>query len=257
MYKSYYKKGFTPAKTNRYAAAKARIQSNIANRRAISIPRTIVLKSNGEKKGMDTNLYIASVTNTSNTNTNCFVVNLIQQGSGSWNRVGRKVNLKSLRIKGSFEVTYRAHEQTLGNFIRMVVVWDKQPSSGSVPTFDQIFGTKDQDGTETSGILAPPKYDNMGRFRVLKDITFDCKPEANFWIVGGNDEVISYPISFDEYIKLNNLETVFSGQSIPMSISDISTGGLYIFFRALANQPGISQISVSSLSNARLRYTDI
>ena len=210
MYKSYYKKGFTPAKTNRYAAAKARIQSNIANRRAISIPRTIVLKSNGEKKGMDTNLYIASVTNTSNTNTNCFVVNLIQQGSGSWNRVGRKVNLKSLRIKGSFEVTYRAHEQTLGNFIRMVVVWDKQPSSGTAPTFDQIFGTTDQYGTETSGILAPPKYDNMSRFRVLRDNTFDCKPEANFWIVGGNYETISYPISFDEYIKLNNLETGLS-----------------------------------------------
>ena len=67
---------------------------------------------------------------------------------------------------------------------------------------------------------------------------------------------MSYPISFDEYIKLNNLETVFSGQSIPMSISDISTGGLYIFFRALANQAGIAQISVSSLSNARLRYSD-
>ena len=108
MYKSYYKSGYQPQSKYRMAQRyiKNRVAQDISAKRAIAttrIPKTIYLKpSVPEKKGLDTNLYIASVINTSNTNTNCFVVNLIQQGSGSWNRVGRKVNLKSLRIKGSF-----------------------------------------------------------------------------------------------------------------------------------------------------------
>jgi len=54
-----------------------------------------------EIKGMDTELAIAGpVLATTATNGDCFVLNLVQQGAGSWNRVGRKIRMKSLRLKG-------------------------------------------------------------------------------------------------------------------------------------------------------------
>lgn len=258
MYKSYYKRGFTPAKTNRYAAAKARIQSNIANRRMVAAtPRQIVIRG-GTKKGMDTPLAINTpIINTTNTNGNCFVLNLVQQGAGSWNRVGRNVYLSSVRLKGSFIWLYSAHQITNGNNVRMVVVWDKQPSGTAIPTFDTVFGRTEQDGTETCQYLDPPRYDNMDRFEVLRDKVYDFTPKANYWIVGGANEDIREIVHFDEYIKLQKRKCTYSGQSQPMTIADISSGALYIYFRGLVSGgTDYSNVTVSAQSVARLRYVD-
>lgn len=260
MHKTYYKSGYQPQSKYRMAQRyiKNRVAQNISTNRGPMIPKTIVYKKSGEKKGMDTNLEINSgVITTTNTNGSCFVLNLIQQGAGSWNRVGRKVDLKSLRLKGSFLVTYDTNEGggiTRGNLVRMVVVWDKQPSGNTIPTFDQIFGTTDQSGTEVSGILTPPRYDNMDRFQILRDKTFESVPQTIF--PSGGNYYVNHPICFDEYLKLAGKQSVYSGQSNPMTIADISTGGLYVYFRALVNDASISQINVSNLSNSRLRYID-
>jgi len=58
----------------------------------------------------------------------------------------------------------------------------------------------------------------------------------------------------DEYIKMPDLETVFSGASSPMTIADISTGALYVYFRAYNQSTGVSEAQFTG--NARLRYTD-
>lgn len=45
-----------------------------------------------EVKGVDTSLdQIADVTNVAASNNSAFCLNLVQQGAGSWNRVGRKI----------------------------------------------------------------------------------------------------------------------------------------------------------------------
>ena len=60
-----------------------------------------------EKKGMDTDVTLSPVITTTNTTGSAFVLNLIQQGAGSWNRVGRKSHLKSLRLKGLYVFTIK------------------------------------------------------------------------------------------------------------------------------------------------------
>jgi len=207
------------------------------------------------KKGMDTDVSIATIPSTTSTNGHAFVLNLIQTGSGSWNRVGRKTHAKSLRIVGclnwAFTPTF-ATGACNSSFVRMVVVWDKQSSGATIPTFDAIFGITAQDGTESCpDITCPPRYDNMDRFRVLRDCILPAPTEAV--PAFGSGPYLARPQPFDEYIKLGNLESVYSGQTVPMTIADISTGALYVYFRSLFNA---ANCTVNSDAIARLRYTD-
>ena len=216
-----------------------------------------VLMRQGEKKGVDVALTQASpIATTTNTNDNALVLNLIQSGTGSWNRIGRKAHLESIRLKGNATAVIVPEAVTgalRGGTLRMVVVWDKQPSGAAIPAFDNIFGRTDQNGTESTAYLDPPRYDNMDRFKVLKDCVLQVNPTA-VNALGGTSDPLIYFAAFDEYIKLGGRETVFSGQSSPMTIADISTGGLYVYFRA-DNTTGTTW-SIESDSVARLRYTD-
>lgn len=213
---------------------------------------------NIELKGMDTILGdgITAITATTNTNFDCYCLNLIQQGAGSWNRVGRNVNLNSVRIRGSInfqnEITPTVADYT-DNWVRMIVVWDKQPS-GAIPTFNQVFGQTDQNGNETSYILNSVRFDNMERFQVLRDriITADQDGAGSVVDVNGGQTRRKYCV-FEDFIKLNGKITTFSGQSAPMTIADVSTGALLVYFRAHSGQPLNSAFLGGS---ARLRYTD-
>jgi len=193
---------------------------------------------------------------TTNTNASSFTLNLVRPGTASYNRVGRKISLLSVRLRGFFQLNSLAAATTgllTGNMVRMVVVYDKQPS-GAVPAFDTIFGHTDQAGTESSIFLDPVKYDNMSRFQILKDCVIDMNLLTENQEGGTTDEVQQI-YSFDEYVKLGGRETVFSGQSSPCTIADISSGGLYVFFRAATNITS-SFIGLGADSVARLRYID-
>ncbi len=202
-----------------------------------------------ELKGVGGNLDLTAgnLLATTNTNGSSFVINLIQPGNGSFNRVGRKVNLTTLRLKGIIDHRCDATGSMEQNTVRMVVVWDKQPSSGAIPSYDLIFGETDQSGTEGSGFLFNVRYDNTARFSVVKDCIFTSK-------FNNLSAASSWQESFDEYINLKGRETVFSGQSVPQTIADISTGALYVYFRAEANAASIRSSVVNS--TYRLRYFD-
>jgi len=239
-------------KTNeRYDERTGRWMSSAPAKRTVSV-------AVADKKGVDTDVSVASgnLINTTNTNGVAFVLNLIQAGTGSWNRVGRKAHLKSVRVKGLVSHTATPTATTanmLANFVRMVLVWDKQPSGAAVPSFDAIFGVTAQDGTESCpDIMCPPRYDNMDRFRIIRDKTVDmpiCVVDSS-----GSLKNTQAIINVDEYVKLSDLECVYSGQSSPMTIADISTGALYLYFRAYNNVSGQSVCAFDGIT--RLRYTD-
>lgn len=217
-------------------------------------PTIIIQKQRGELKGMDTDLSltIGNVLSTTNTNGAAFCVNLIRTGNGSYNRVGNKIKAKSLRIVGNISCSHVEDDAAgfLGNILRMVVVWDQQPS-GTLPTFDTIFGHTYQDATEETDYYDPLRYDNTGRFRVLKDCRYISNPQAG---VTSTVETVLPTYYIDEYINLKVKESVYSSDSTPMTISDVSTGAIYVFFRAAANAVGGTQWVVNV--NSRLRYED-
>ena len=214
-----------------------------------------VYKQLGELKGVDTLLALTPIPSTTSTNDAIFVTNLIAPGNGSYNRVGRKVQLDSLRLKGLIQHAYQAAATTanvLSNVVRMVVVYDKQPS-GALPVFSDIFGNTVQAGTESSLFLDSLRYDNTERFMILRDkvINFDAESTPP---VGGSQNTVFETAYFDEYINVNKT-TNYSGQSATQTIADISSGALYVIFRAQLNTTGASQCAVSN-ATARLRYRD-
>jgi hypothetical protein len=211
----------------------------------------------GEKKGVDQLFSIASVINTTNTNGDSAALNLIAPGNGSYNRVGRKCFMKSLKLNLTFGFRTDPTPTTgdlFGNFVRCVVVWDKQPS-GVLPTFDTIFGHTLQDGTEACQIVDPPRYDNMSRFQVLSDDIIDEPVRTQNLAGGSTDGVFQYK-PYCKYIKLGNRETIYSGQSATCTIADISSGGLYVFWRAAYNSSGTDVNVGGTISMARLRYSE-
>lgn len=245
------------------------------------VPNALRQGPRNVKKGMDTPIAVSQVeSDMANTN-DVWPVNLLQAGTGSWNRIGRVVQMKSIRIKVRATCSWNLSPYMAGDpmtalamnrldarHLRMVVVYDKQPN-GTLPQRSDIFQYKQQDGSETgdwNGFLA---YDNMERFTILKDemVTFDVPPipycqQLPIGVSGtGALETIQYqypPINvermMDVYLKLN-LRTNYKAESAPATISDISTGALYVIFLCDPSQSGTPPI-ISANAVARLRYLD-
>lgn len=221
-------------------------------------PMILYKRPRGELKGVDTALTGSTWLNISNTNGLCDVLNLVQEGNGSYNRIGRKIKLRSLRIRGTVKATL-AEEAVTGNFYgitgRMVVVWDKSPNGASIPTFDTIFGYTEQDGTEVGvNEFAPLRYDNTSRFSVVRDKCFVLNPVGDN-NSGGAQDRMNVSMYIDEFINLKNRETSFNSTANPMTIANISTGALYIYYRADYNTANTTTLNLSN-GIARLRYTD-
>lgn len=253
-YKPTYQKRGAKQYTGKYQKQKA-----AARRRRQQSARQPVYSYPVEKKGMDTVIgtSITTVLSSTSTNGDVLPMNLIRAGTGSYNRVGRKSHAISLRING-IASCYMNTQATTGdlrsNTLRQVVVWDKQPT-GVLPTFDSIFGHTVQDGTESTGFLDPLKYDNMDRFQILRDKKITCNPMLHN-NQSGSDDGTYYHYDLDDYIKLGSRESVYSGNSTPMTISDISSGALYVIYRAYLNEATYSQWTIDDITYARLRYND-
>ena len=84
-----------------------------------------------------------TVLSSTNTNGGIYLLNGIQEGVGSWNRIGRYMWNKSIELDLTLRYTssYGALDTaiTSGEWVRAVLVWDKQPNNGAIPTFDTIF----------------------------------------------------------------------------------------------------------------------
>jgi len=220
--------------------------------------QTVVVARAGELKGMDTNLdtAIGTIIDTTNTNAGIAVLNLVQPGTGSWNRVGRKIVPSSVRCYGTLTTEFNASATLgnwVGNWIRLIVVWDQQPS-GTLPTFADIFGGTVQDGTESSSVMDPLRYDNMDRFKVLRDVRLTIDPSIAP-LASGTANDLRLQTNFDFMVPLKGVETVYSGQSAPQTIADISTGALYFIARSMHDLANNCTTQIAD-GRARLRYRD-
>jgi len=218
----------------------------------------------------------------SDTGTNgCHIVaNLINPGSGSYNRVGRKIELKSLRLKTTAYCTMSCdYADNAGlwiplesNYMRMVVLYDRSPGT-AVPQWSDIFGRTNKVGTVSSSIEDGLRQEAMERFRVLRDKTYICNPmpASNYITIGASGvdagrrrPSVQQRFFIDEFIDLRGYETTYRGATVDVQYEDIASGAIIVFYRAYENEVSgtdiddahLSKWNVSNIGVARLAWVD-
>ena len=184
-----------------------------------------------ERKVIDINTTSYAI---ESTGTQLQLLNGCVPGSQNYNRIGRKIFMRSLQIRGDVSLT----DTTAGKGVvcRMVIVYDKQ-SNGSAPTWANIMTSQNIAGTTASDCFAMVNLDNRDRFVIIRD---------QLYIPGEIDATAgqSYAIGpgviiLNEYIPLK-LETLYNGGSAG-TIGDITSGSLYAFWIAnAANASGVT-----------------
>lgn len=216
----------------------------------------------GEIKSID---IVNSVTPTTNTVQNWNLsstqrinaLNMITIGSSMWNRQGRKITMKSLRLRGYIVATGNNFSVLQTNFARITVFYDKQ-TNGAAPVASDLF--LDQASVATDSSITSPlsgiNLNNRERFEVIWDKQLVLPPNNTST---GTASLAGFTATadcmhFDWFINLRNRETHYKADSAPAVIGDIATGSLIMCTQGNivnGNEPWSLQAAI------RLRYSDL
>lgn len=212
----------------------------------------LLYQTNNEKKVLYT--AVAAVDLSSTGNINC--LNLIRVGSSMFNRIGRKIEMRSIRIRANMITLPVTRATATPSFGRMAVVYDRQ-TNGAFPSIADIFQDTDQAGANTDSALSGINMDNRERFvtiiqknLVIPQATATAGVLTNVFPNASNVEVV-----FDEFRKLRGLTTHYKADSAPAVIGDISTGALYLIGDSTGPASGSELFGISA--NVRLKYVDV
>jgi hypothetical protein len=183
------------------------------------------------------------------TTSNVVLLNGVQTGAAFYNRVGSRIEMKNLHIRGSIYNT----STTQTTALRMLVIYDRQPV-GTLPVISDILQSRIQDGTPSTSAYSEINLDNRDRFAIIRDMQYYAPSVTNTAGVLTNGPSFpgqdSQQWDVNEFIKLKGLTTHFKSSTAPTAIGDIATGALYCCFVS-----GIDSVYTASIG-FRLRYGD-
>ncbi|UAU47041.1 Cap2 [Chicken proventriculitis-associated circular virus 30] len=207
-------------------------------------------RGSGEIKSLD----IASVQYPLNTTGSITCLNLIRAGSSFFNRIGRKISLKSIHIKGNIGQLNVTRSQ-IYDYCRVMLVYDMQ-TNGSNPSIADIIQDTDQAGTSTTTSFSSANLNNRDRFRILADwrlplpsATLTAGVITNVGLVDPTEHMFD----IDRFIPLKGLTTQFRADSSPAVVGDVATGGLFLL--TFGQNTAGAELYAAQVG-FRLRYTD-
>lgn len=171
------------------------------------------------------------------------------QGAAAFNRIGQKITLKSLRVRGVVTNILTSVQQ----MARIIIVYDRQ-ANAALPIWTDVIGAVVSGGGPSSTIMDGIQLANRDRFIILADEQYNLPSVTNTTGVLTN---MAYPqeknpsmFNFDRFIKLKDMETHFNNTN-GGTFADIQTGSLSLFFAVQTTDS-----SWSLTWSARTRYTD-
>jgi len=190
-------------------------------------------------------------------NGNLISINLIQVGSSMFNRIGRKIEMRSVRLTARLSTLNVTRATITPDIGRVMIIYDRQ-TNGAFPAVQDILQDTDQAGNNTiDGGLSGLNMDNRERFVTIMDKKITIPQATNtagvLTNIFPNDNTL--PVVMDEFRKLRGLTTHFKADSQPAVIGDISTGGLYILTTAQVQVGGTELFQLDW--NCRLKYVDV
>lgn len=172
------------------------------------------------------------------------LTNGVANGSELYQRVGRKIYMKSLRFRATLAPNAVANEGQQ----RLIIYYDANPN-GAAPAMADILLDANAAAATTS--YSEINLNNRSRFKIIRDTQWLVGQATN---IAGATEIVPDPIkesmNVDYFIPLNGLETVFNATGGGL-ITSINTGALgWVIF-------GDANAADYSLTvHTRLRYYD-
>jgi len=182
-------------------------------------------------------------------------LNLCVQGTGPFNRIGQRIQMKSIRLTGW--VSPIATTTGYGGG-RILIIYDRQ-SNAALPGWTDVVSNIDQGGNVNTGVYANINLANRERFIVLADerYNFSAQSVSGGLITSADGQITATEknpvmMNFDRYIMLRGLETHYN-QTNGGTYADIQTGSIVMFV-----------VGDSTTNNAfkftywgRIRYQDL
>jgi len=184
-----------------------------------------------------------------------FCINAVSTGSGAWNRIGRRITMKSIYLQGFFTSNLASiTTASIAQNVRIMIIYDKQ-SNGALPALGDIL--RDQIGNtgldaslvlQTSGI----NMNNRDRFEIILDKRFmlpGVTATATAGVFGGGDQ----NHTVEEFRNLKGREVQYRSDTVPSSIGDIAAGSLIML--SFGDRPNVASPWLFTFS-CRLKYND-
>jgi len=197
---------------------------------------------NREKKYFDTaNISIPFDNDNLATSTQC--LNIVAQGDSVTNRIGKKIAMKAVQIKG----VVSAQDET-NNHCTMLLVYDRNPNAQAALALPGDVVT-----ASGSGVLT--NRDNTERFKIIRRWEYSVTGSAT----GAGNQTNGYGnggscIVVDEYVPLKGRETEWQATNTNGAVSSMVRGSLFLLCMGPTNAGGGDVPSFTG--QVRLDYDD-
>lgn len=174
-------------------------------------------------------------------------------GDNSNNRTGRKISMTSMQIRG-YVNTVNNSSATAADFLRLILVYDRQPNA-ALPALADVLQATAQGGGTTSGSFDPLNINNADRFKVLRNWNWGMLTTLGAGVVPvaallGPQTCDNTTI--DEYIQLKGMEAHYNAGTAG-TVADITTGSIFLLAVGLESA---ANNSFRFTFTARLRFHD-
>lgn len=205
-------------------------------------PKIIQVKSGVEKKVID----VAPAVYQVNTTGSLTLLNGCVRGTDIGDRVGRKILVKSIYIRGycssELSTTFTASTNAITQLLRMIVVYDNEANAGT-PLITDIL--------KTALSYSQLNIDNRDRFTVLADEQYvigAVSTNSTPALLAGSEQ----GANVQRYIKCNH--PVIYNSSNNGDYSDINTGSIWMVW--IGNVAAGTGTDGNARVSTRVRFTD-
>lgn len=171
-------------------------------------------------------------------------LNFVAQGTTQSQRVGRKITVKSLEVRGDIKLPDTGSLLFMDNRVRLIFFIDKQ-TNGAAATLDEIINLS---GTVT--INSFRDLANQQRFRIIYDQWFDLPVRAVLQDSAATGDSVPIELGF-KFKKALNLPIMFDDGVSTGAISSQRSNNIGSF--CIASQSVIAPIVSYTF---RIRFTD-
>lgn len=206
--------GFTKSKKKRAKAG------------SVAAKADAVLETRGRKNQKNAvDVYSNAITCTS---TAVFaLLNGTVEGAAIYNRIGRRIKMKSVQIRGGFEC---GGGGTVTQTMTVMLVYDRQPNGAAPAIADLLLDYKFDGSSPSTTPLSGLNMNNSDRFVVLRRDWYVIDPDVVSTGAQQKDQLVDAcsgpPRSLNWYVKLAGLEAHYKAST--GAIGDLTTGALYL-----------------------------